>query len=302
MTQQPELHGPARGRRPGPVSTSGVLTIVGSLVALVGCLVLVGTLASPQTRRDMTEMLEEMGYRNSPDLIETVLSMMNVLSYVAAAMAVVSLALGILVLRGSRPARLGITILGPIGALMSLGIWPLALVLIPMIVVALVMVWKQESRAWFGDSAVGRSQVAYPSGPRQPGVFGAPHGDAARRQPRFPVTSGPPTDQQGGQPPGSPPRDQHGGQQQATPPTYAPPASGHSGGQPVGHPTPGTMPEELPEGWRPPPTWVPPDDWAPHPSWNPPAGWVPPPSWVPPPGWTPPEPRRQTRRPWDNEG
>jgi hypothetical protein len=216
--------------RPTQVTIAAAMVMAGSVVVVLTAFERIAGLRSADTREGVEEFRgTALGEWLGLDL-EGTLSLLRVLTMVAAACATAAAILGYQVLRRSRPARLVLTVLaGPlfVGGVAVGGFLP------AVVVGSIIMLWFQPARDWL-DGKTPRPAPA-PAQPRQaapgpPHVHEAPPAPPAASQPRAVPGFG------------DAPAPQPGPPAYTAPPAYGvPPAYGGPPARPVGPARPAAL-------------------------------------------------------------
>jgi hypothetical protein len=204
--------------RPQEVTIGGLLAVSGSVVAIVSLVLSMNNLYSVEMTDVLRDVMEGPGLGPMSLTIDDMRTIAKVIIMVLAVMSVTSAVLGVYVLRRDRVARIVLTCLGSLVAVLALFSGIAGWILTFYISMSIGLLWSKPARQWFRP--VG-STVAPPTGPPSP-----PQGP-------------PPTP-----PPGWPP--------QGPPPGWRPPPP-PPGWRPPHGPPPGVRPPPPPPGWRPPP-------------------------------------------------
>lgn len=164
--------------RPRQVTFGAALIIGGSALIVASVFERVAGLGSLETQKSVAEFLSEPPGDGLGMSADDVVTALRVLSMVAGACATAATILGVYVLRRSRSARLGLTVLA-----LPLFVSGMAVggFLSSVVAAATAMLWFQPSRDWF-DGVVRRPEPA-PTRPRPE----APSGPAPERRPESPV-------------------------------------------------------------------------------------------------------------------
>jgi hypothetical protein len=225
--------------RPRDVAFAGVLTIMGSVLALVGIFSAQGELRSSGVRREIESLLSDDRFAAVDLPVDAVLNLVEYGLMAASAASVAAIVLAVFVMRRHNPSRIALTVLGGVAALLLLVSWPAGLVISIFVAYTVSLLWRAPVRGWFAvgdgsDDRLGpdRNPDAVPDpDPRWPQDPAQPSGDPAQ-PPGDPAQ--PPAD------PARPPADP------AQPP--ADPAR-----PPVGPDQPGNGPGPYPRPWPPEP-------------------------------------------------
>lgn len=175
--------------RPPQVTMAGWVTIVGSVFVVIGVWEVIANLRSLDTRESVEEMLSESPMNGTGIGVEEWLSIVHTVSLVAAGCATAAAILGWHVLKRSRGARIGLSVVAV--PLFFSGLFAGAF-LSSMVAVAAALLWTKPSRDWFDGIA------ATPPSTRRPGT----PGESAERSAGWPPGAGGPTPGSGGLPPG----------------------------------------------------------------------------------------------------
>lgn len=156
---------------------AGWVTIVGSVFVVFGVWEVIANLRSLDTRERVEEMLSESPMDSTGIGVEDWLSIMHTVSLVAAGCATAAAILGWHVLKRSRGARIGLSVVAV--PLFFAGLFAGAF-LSTMVAVAAALLWTKPSRDWFDGIA------ATPQPSSQPGTSGG----SAERSGGWPPGSG----------------------------------------------------------------------------------------------------------------
>jgi hypothetical protein len=169
----------AASSRPRDVVFAGVLTIMGSVLALAGIFSTQGELRSSSVRREIESVLADDERFSAIDIsVDSVLTMVEAGLMLASAASVAAIVLAVYVMRRHNPSRIALTLLGGVAALLVLisGLAGLAIAVFVAYTVSLL--WRRPVRLWFaaesGDGA-GQRPDAEPEG-ADGGTTGAPVG------------------------------------------------------------------------------------------------------------------------------
>jgi hypothetical protein len=177
--------------RPRQVTLAGWLIMAGSLLVVVTVFERLAGLNSLETRTAVERFLAEPPGEGSGLDTETVLTAIRVLAMVAGGCAAAAAILGFHVLKGSRGARIGVTVLaGPlfVSGMVAGGF------LSSLVAAAAVLLWLEPARDWFAGRPAREAPREEP-----------PRGETAQWRPEPTPPPGPPT---------------------PTPPTTTPPPAG----------------------------------------------------------------------------
>jgi len=176
--------------RPPQVTMAGWVTIVGSVFVVIGVWEVIANLRSLDTRESVEQMLSEAPMKGSGIGVEEWLSILHTVSLVAAGCATATAILGWHVLKRSRGARVGLSVVAV--PLFFSGLFAGAF-LSSMVAVATALLWTKPSRDWFDGIA---ATPPRPSRPHAPGSAersgGWPPGPSTASPPSGPSTSLPP--------------------------------------------------------------------------------------------------------------
>jgi hypothetical protein len=136
--------------RPPQVTMAGWVTIVGSVLVVIGVWEVIANLRSLDTRERVEEMLSESPMNGTGIGVEEWLSIMHTVSLVAAGCATAAAILGWHVLKRSRGARIGLSVVAV--PLFLSGLFAGAF-LSSMVAVAAALLWTKPSRDWFDGIA-----------------------------------------------------------------------------------------------------------------------------------------------------
>jgi hypothetical protein len=145
---------------------AGWVSIVGSVFVVVGVWDVIANLRSLDTRQQVEKMLSESPMKGTGIGVDDWLSIMHTVSLVAAGCATAAAILGWHVLKRSRGARIGLTVVAV--PLFLTGLFAGAF-LSSMVAVSAALLWTKPSRDWFNGIAAQPSPraPAAPPPPRQ---------------------------------------------------------------------------------------------------------------------------------------
>lgn len=145
--------------RPPQVTLAGGVIMAGSVAVVVGAFDRVSKLHSLELRTQVQHELSPGWIKDAGVGVDQVLSMMHVMALVAAGCATAAAILGWYVLRGSRSARLAVSILAVpilVAGLDSASVFAL------LVAAAAAALWTPSARAWFRDaSSLGSSTQGF---------------------------------------------------------------------------------------------------------------------------------------------
>jgi hypothetical protein len=209
--------GPARPRQ---VTTAVTMSVIGSLVLVLGLFDTLGQLRTPSAREAVDKFLADPPGNSLGIDTAQVIDLLRALAFVSGALAAMGLVFAVFVLQRHRGARIGFTVV----AVLLLLTVPVAGLMPFFLAVAAVLLWSQPARDWF----LGRVPVAA--------------GAAAART--VPLMS----ESAGSDPRPDPPRGSDDVTQPETPPPYGQPPFGQAPyGQ--GYPPPYGQPGYPPPGY-----------------------------------------------------
>lgn len=136
--------------RPPQVTLAGGVIMAGSVAVVVGAFDRVSKLHSLELRTQVQHELSPGWIKDAGVGVDQVLSMMHVMALVAAGCATAAAILGWYVLRGSRSARLAVSILAVpilVAGLDSASVFAL------LVAAAAAALWTPSARAWFRDAS-----------------------------------------------------------------------------------------------------------------------------------------------------
>jgi len=170
--------------RPPQVTMAGWVAIVGSVFVVIGVWEVIANLRSLDTRERTEDMLSDSPMDGTGIGVEEWLSIMHTVSLVAAGCATAAAILGWHVLKRSRGARVGLSVVAI--PLFFSGLFAGAF-LSSMVAVAAALLWTKPSRDWFDGIAATPATT--------PSRFGIPGGSAERSGgwPPGPGTAPPPS-------------------------------------------------------------------------------------------------------------
>lgn len=233
-------------QRPRQVTVAGWLIILGGIAVVVMAYQQMATLHSLATRESVESVLADPALKGAGLGVGGFLTLLHVLALVAAGCATACAVLGWHALRGSRSARIALSVLAVPLLFAGLGGGGL---FSTVVAVAALMLWLPPAAQWFsGEPADGpeepttprpdpRGQVPPANGPVSGPVSG-PVPPPPPAYPSYPPASSPPAGSQPGGPAAQGP----------WPPSPGPGGAATGWGPPAGHPVPPPM------GW-PPPQW-----------------------------------------------
>lgn len=160
---------PSPNARPRQVTLAGWLTMLGSVFVVLLVFDRVAGLHSIETRESVERFLAEPPGRDLGLGVDGVLSILRTLALVAGGCATAAAILGWHVLKRSRSARLGLTILAV--PLFLTGMVTGGFVS-SVVAASAVMLWLQPARDWF--DGITRQPAAAPSAPATPAAAPAP--------------------------------------------------------------------------------------------------------------------------------
>ncbi|HET7326501.1 MAG TPA: proline-rich domain-containing protein [Nocardioidaceae bacterium] len=227
-----EQSGRRRGR-PDAVVRSAVLSAGGSIAVLLVIFSTFGTLRSASTLRELERQLAEQQLVETGVSAAQLVQAVQVAAMVLAACCVVGVVLAFYVVRGHRPARIGLSITGITIPLLSLLVGWGGLLVGLFTTYAAALLWRHDVRAWFREEPMSGDTPRDPwsdgnddsSDGQAPQPEEAPEEQASRPGPYYGY----------GQPEGRQPHDY--GQQSSGPQTYGQPeAPGPAQGYGQPHP------------------------------------------------------------------
>jgi hypothetical protein len=225
----------AAASRPRDVVFAGVLTIMGSVLALAGIFSTQGELRSSSVRREIEGVLADERFSAFDISVESVLTMVETALMVASAASVAAIVLAVYVMRRHNPSRIALTLLGGFAALLVLFSGLAGVAIAVFVAYTVSLLWRQPVRLWFasesgsgsgrepeeansGDTegansgGVGEPEPTYPGGvdqpsqphhPQQPGPYPGPWPpDPGQPMPPPQHPAQPPAQQQPAPPPG----------------------------------------------------------------------------------------------------
>jgi hypothetical protein len=194
--------------RPPQVTMAGWVAIVGSVFVVIGVWEVIANLRSLDTRERVEKMLSESPMDGTGIGVDDWLSIMHTVSLVAAGCATAAAILGWHVLKRSRGARVGLTVVAV--PLFVTGLFAGAF-LSSMVAVAAALLWTKPSRDWFDGIAAAPPPSRRSESAGWPPAAGGPPGAGGPPAPSGPSYRLPP-------PPGSP--QSPGSADQPPPPPY----------------------------------------------------------------------------------
>jgi hypothetical protein len=247
----------AAASRPRDVVFAGVLTIMGSVLALAGIFSTQGELRSSSVRREIESVLADERFSAFDLSVESVLTMVETALMVASAASVAAIVLAVYVMRRHNPSRIALTLLGGFAALLVLFSGLAGVAIAVFVAYTVSLLWRQPVRLWFASesgSGSGQSPGREPEGandgstggseapgsepaPPYPGGSDQP---AQPAQPHHPQQPGPypgPWPPDPGQP--GPPPQQPAQPQSPPPPGHEQPGPYAPGAGPYGQPPQG---------------------------------------------------------------
>ena len=182
--------------RPRQVTVAGWMIIAGSAAVVLTVFQQIAGLHSIDTREAVERVLGQPPFDGLGMSVDEVLSLIRVLSMIAAACATATAILGWHVLQRSRSARVALSILALPLFVTGLGT---GAILSTAVAVAVVLLWMQPARDWFD----GRWRPAPPAAESRPAVRDAVPPPAGQQQPP-PYAAWPPPQASWPPPPGPP--------------------------------------------------------------------------------------------------
>jgi hypothetical protein len=254
----------AASSRPRDVALAGVLTIIGSVLALVGIFSAQGELRTSDVRRDIEGVLADDRFAAIDISVDAVLALVEYALMVASAASVAAIVLAVFVMRRHNPSRIALTVLGGCAVLVLLLSWPTGVITAIFVAYTLSLLWRAPVRSWFAGArpaarGAGAGTGTWAMSGTGPGGEPEPerNPDAVpESDPRWPSDPGPPDAGDPSRPVeprpgGGDPRPAGGGEPGPYPQPW-PPASPQPG-QP-GQPEPGQSPP-ADQGHRYPPAY-----------------------------------------------
>ncbi|MGH3385023.1 MAG: hypothetical protein ACRDO1_10630, partial [Nocardioidaceae bacterium] len=262
-----------QGTRPREVVTASVMTIVGSVLALATIFSEGPRLRSAGMRREVEDLVKDAPFGSVDLSVEQIINTLHGAMLALAAACVAAIVLAVYVMRGHRPSRVALTVLGLTVACLSVLAGVAGVIMGVFIAYSVSLLWKPESRAWFkedsmsddkpsgstpdepdrgspprseppaaepgGESPSSDSPAAPAAQPRPYTGYGRPAGESGQDQ--LPSPDQPPT-------PDQPPSSDQPPDQPAQQQPWAPPQ-----GPPYGQPGYGQQPPNQPSGGPPQP-------------------------------------------------
>ncbi|WP_232678091.1 hypothetical protein [Nocardioides sp. R-C-SC26] len=140
----PYPHAPVPPPRPGQATTACILSFVGSSLALIGLTVMVFALSND----DFAEQISEGAGASAAS--DTFVTIMTWLSVVGIVLAIASLVVTSMLMRGGSVARILFTVVAGLGIASSLTFFPVGLLWAGLCVTGIVLVWQRPVTEWIG--------------------------------------------------------------------------------------------------------------------------------------------------------
>jgi hypothetical protein len=131
---------------------ASVLTILASVLALVGIFGVQGQLRSSSVRRDIEELLADQRFATVDLSVDSFLNLIQYGLMVAAAASVAAIVLAVYVMRGHNPSRIALTLLGGLVTVLMLMSWPVGLVTAVFVAYTVSLLWRAPVRSWFAGT------------------------------------------------------------------------------------------------------------------------------------------------------
>jgi len=158
--------------RPRDVVFAGVLTIMGSVLALAGIFSTQGELRSSSVRREIESVLADDRFSAFDISVESVLTMVETALMVASAASVAAIVLAVYVMRRHNPSRIALTLLGGFAALLVLFSGLAGVAIAVFVAYTVSLLWRQPVRLWFASES-GSGSGQEPEGANSGGTEGA---------------------------------------------------------------------------------------------------------------------------------
>jgi len=159
--------------RPSQVTLAGWMIMIGSVVVVLTVFDQMGTFHTVEVREAVERFLAEPPADGLGLSVDGTLTLLRVLSMVAAGCASATAVLGWHVLRRDRASRVALTILAVplfLTGMVAGGFFS------SVVAASALMLWSRPARDWF-DGVSRQAQVVHPSGARQPGTSPPPTPD-----------------------------------------------------------------------------------------------------------------------------
>lgn len=140
-------------RRPKEVTIAGLQTVIGSGVTVFALLSVAQQLDSTTMRDTLTSLTTDPRFTSLNLTLASARSLVRYTLMVMGALSVTSIVLGVFVLRRHQSARVALTVLGCLVALICLFGGPPGWVLTGYVGVAVGLLWTRAARDWFAGSA-----------------------------------------------------------------------------------------------------------------------------------------------------
>jgi hypothetical protein len=232
--------------RPRQVTLASVIAGLGALLVLVNIFSVMSDWGSASVREQVEDALDDGPFGPADVSVDTALSMLRIMLMIVAAGCVAAVVFAVYTARRHRAARVGLTVLAGLWAMLSLALGLAGLLLAAIAVGCVVLLWSAEARTWFATSTPPRVDASgaptqqppdATSAKGMPTVMSTP---SSPDEPDRPTSSSSQGDQEPSDAPSSPP-----------PPPAPPPPGGYSGYGPP--PPPGGYPTYGSYGPPPPP-------------------------------------------------
>lgn len=144
---------PKPGPRPREVTFAGVQTMSGSAIAIFVLIAIAQQLNSVEMRDALTEVINNPRFESLGVTLDTARELMKYMIMAMGVVSMTSLILGLFVLRRHQAARIVLTVLGGLVAVVFLFGGPPGWFITAYVAISVAMVWTKSARAWFADPA-----------------------------------------------------------------------------------------------------------------------------------------------------
>jgi hypothetical protein len=156
----------AKQIRPSQVTMAGWMVIVGSIVVVLTVFEQLGSFHTVEVREGVQKFLKEPPGNGLGLSVDSALTLLKILSMVAAGCATAAAVLGWHVLHRHRASRIALTVVAvPLffTGMVAGGFFS------SLVAASALMLWSRPARDWFDGITRSRAVVVHPSGARQPG-------------------------------------------------------------------------------------------------------------------------------------
>lgn len=178
--------------RPRDVVFAGVLTIIGSVLALIGVFTAQGELRTSGARREIESVLADDRFSAIDISVDTVLNLVEVGLMVASAASVAAIVLAVYSMRGHNPSRIALTLLGGLAAVGVLLSGLTGFVIALFVVYTVSLLWRKPVRVWFAQASGSNGDSSGADAGRAPDPAGGPGPSGHPGHPRYPEQPGEP--------------------------------------------------------------------------------------------------------------